>query len=98
MRARARARPYETLNPIQAIRRAEAASEIVDLITQSLTLKNTPIPTKIARLFLVSDLLHNSSAGVKKVRRRRAGWGLQIEWWLVALCLVGLGKGLAFRV
>ena len=55
-----------------AIRRAEAAAEIVDLITQSLTIVNTPIPTKIARLFLVSDLLHNSSAGVKKASLYRS--------------------------
>ena len=38
----------------RSIRRAEAAAEIVDLITQSLTILSTPIPTKIARLFLVS--------------------------------------------
>ena len=57
-----------------AIRRAEAAVEIVDLITQSLTLINTPIPTKIARLFLVSDLLHNSSAGVKKASLYRSSF------------------------
>lgn len=55
-----------------AIRRAEAAAEIVDLITQSLTILGTPIPTKIARLFLVSDLLHNSSAGVKKASLYRS--------------------------
>ena len=49
-----------------SIRRAEAAQDIVDIITQSLTILKTPIPTKIARLFLVSDILHNSSAAVKK--------------------------------
>jgi len=57
-----------------AIRRAEAAAEIVDLITQSLTIMGTPIPTKIARLFLVSDLLHNSSAGVKKASLYRSSF------------------------
>eukprot|EP00960_Hanusia_phi_P050006 759932-Hanusia_phi.AAC.1 len=49
-----------------SIRRAEAAQDIVDIIAQSLTILKTPIPTKIARLFLVSDILHNSSAAVKK--------------------------------
>ena len=57
-----------------AIRRAEAAGEIVDLITQSLTLIQTPITTKLARLFLVSDILHNSSAGVKKASLYRSSF------------------------
>lgn len=39
--------------------------QIVEVLTESLTLKETPIPTKVARLMLVSDILHNSSAPVK---------------------------------
>jgi len=41
------------------------AFQIVEVLTESLTLKETPIPTKVARLMLVSDILHNSSAPVK---------------------------------
>lgn len=37
----------------------------MEVLTESLTLKETPIPTKVARLMLVSDILHNSSAPVK---------------------------------
>lgn len=44
--------------------RAEAAEDVVELITESLTVTDVPIPLKIARLFLVSDVLHNSSAAV----------------------------------
>ena len=33
---------------------------------QALTLKQTPIPKKLARLYLVSDLLHNSSCRTVK--------------------------------
>ncbi|KAH6782174.1 RNA recognition motif protein [Perilla frutescens var. frutescens] len=44
---------------------ADAAGEVVEVLTESLTLKETPIPTKVARLMLVSDILHNSSAPVK---------------------------------
>ncbi|KAJ4798388.1 RNA recognition motif-containing family protein [Rhynchospora pubera] len=44
---------------------ADAAGEIVEVLTESLALKETPIPTKVARLMLVSDILHNSSAPVK---------------------------------
>ncbi|KAK4786488.1 hypothetical protein SAY86_003177 [Trapa natans] len=48
-----------------ALDNADAAGEIVEVLTESLTLKETPIPTKVARLMLVSDVLHNSSAPVK---------------------------------
>ena len=37
----------------------------MEVLTESLTLKETSIPTKVARLMLVSDILHNSSAPVK---------------------------------
>ncbi|XP_062608000.1 U2 snRNP-associated SURP motif-containing protein-like, partial [Saccostrea cucullata] len=43
---------------------AESAEEIVECITESLSILQTPIPKKIARLFLVSDILFNSSAKV----------------------------------
>lgn len=43
---------------------AEAAEEIVECISESLSMVHTPLPKKIARLFLVSDILFNSSAKV----------------------------------
>ncbi|GFO06155.1 U2 snrnp-associated surp domain-containing [Plakobranchus ocellatus] len=43
---------------------AEAAEEIVECISESLSILQTPIPKKIARLYLVSDILFNSSAKV----------------------------------
>ncbi|KAK0066648.1 U2 snRNP-associated SURP motif-containing protein [Biomphalaria pfeifferi] len=43
---------------------AEAAEEIVECIAESLSILQTPLPKKIARLFLVSDILFNSSAKV----------------------------------
>ncbi|KAJ1090513.1 hypothetical protein NDU88_003645 [Pleurodeles waltl] len=43
---------------------AEAAEEIVDCITESLSILKTPLPKKIARLYLVSDVLYNSCAKV----------------------------------
>lgn len=45
--------------------------QIVEVLTESLTLKETPIPTKVARLMLVSDILHNSSAPVKNASAYR---------------------------
>ncbi|XP_022754443.1 protein RRC1-like isoform X2 [Durio zibethinus] len=50
---------------------ADAAGEIVEVLTESLTLKETPIPTKVARLMLVTDILHNSSAPVKNASAYR---------------------------
>ncbi|KAL5699045.1 Protein rrc1 [Ranunculus cassubicifolius] len=50
---------------------ADAAGEIVEILTESLTLKETAIPTKVARLMLVSDILHNSSAPVRNASAYR---------------------------
>eukprot|EP01134_Creolimax_fragrantissima_P006963 CFRG6963T1 len=38
-----------------------AAEEIVEVLTDSLSIPQTPIPTKIARLYVISDVLHNTS-------------------------------------
>ncbi|EPS61032.1 hypothetical protein M569_13768, partial [Genlisea aurea] len=54
-----------------ALDNADAAGEVVEVLTDSLTLKETPIPTKVARLMLVSDILHNSSAPVKNASAYR---------------------------
>jgi U2-associated protein SR140 len=61
-----------------ALNNSEAAGEVVEVLTESLTLKETPIPTKVARLMLVSDILHNSSAPVKNASAYRTGF----EAWL----------------
>ncbi|KAG7550229.1 ENTH/VHS [Arabidopsis thaliana x Arabidopsis arenosa] len=54
-----------------ALDNADAAGEVVEVLTESLTLKETSIPTKVARLMLVSDILHNSSAQVKNASAYR---------------------------
>ncbi|KAM7397905.1 hypothetical protein PAMA_005984 [Pampus argenteus] len=46
------------------LERADAAEEVVALITESFSLFLTPLQKKIARLYLVSDILHNSCAKV----------------------------------
>jgi len=50
-----------------AMKRAETADEIAEAICQSLMLDGTPVPRKIARLHLVSDILHNSVSTVPSV-------------------------------
>lgn len=48
-----------------------AVAQIVSIIVQSLLLPETPIPRKLARLYLVSDVLHNSSAAIHNAWRYR---------------------------
>jgi U2-associated protein SR140 len=42
-----------------ALDHAESAPEIVETISESLTILKTPVLLKIARLYLISDILHN---------------------------------------
>ncbi|XP_051543430.1 U2 snRNP-associated SURP motif-containing protein isoform X2 [Myxocyprinus asiaticus] len=46
------------------LERAEAAEEVVSCITESLSIPHTPLQKKIARLYLISDILYNSCAKV----------------------------------
>ncbi|KAJ7996644.1 hypothetical protein DPEC_G00239180 [Dallia pectoralis] len=46
------------------LERAEAAEEVVGCIAESLSLLQTPLQKKIARLYLVSDVLYNCGAKV----------------------------------
>ncbi|XP_056252799.1 U2 snRNP-associated SURP motif-containing protein [Seriola aureovittata] len=46
------------------LERADAAEEVVGHITESFSLLQTPLQKKVARLYLVSDILHNSCAKV----------------------------------
>jgi len=50
---------------------ADSAQEIVEILTEALTLPETPAVLKVARLFLVSDVLHNSTAPVKNASNFR---------------------------
>jgi hypothetical protein len=60
---------------IFCIDHADAAEEIVDIIVQSLLIPATPVfPTKLARLYLVSDVLHNSSTSVPNAWKFRSAF------------------------
>lgn len=39
-------------------------AQVADILVASLTVDMTPIPRKMARLYVVSDILHNSSASL----------------------------------
>ncbi|KAF9977267.1 U2 snRNP-associated SURP domain-containing protein [Actinomortierella ambigua] len=55
-----------------AIQHAEAADEIVDILSASMLLDSTPQGTRLARLYLISDILHNSSASIPNVWKFRS--------------------------
>jgi hypothetical protein len=46
--------------------------QVVEVLSDALTLPETPVPTKVARLMLVSDILHNSTAPVRNASRYRS--------------------------
>jgi len=45
-----------------SLEHAEAANEVADIIIASLVVDGTAVPRKIARLYLICDILHNSAA------------------------------------
>ncbi|KAK8762979.1 hypothetical protein V5799_034412 [Amblyomma americanum] len=59
---------------IYCIEHADAAEEIVDCVTQSLSILETPLHKKVARLYLISDILHNCSVKVANASFFRKGF------------------------
>lgn len=51
---------------------ADCAADVAEILVDALSLPETPVPLKIARLFLLSDVLYNTSAAVRNVSRYRA--------------------------
>lgn len=45
--------------------------QVVQVLTEALTISSTPIPKKLARLYVLSDILHNCSAPVKNASAYR---------------------------
>ncbi len=54
-----------------ALDHADEAAEVVEVVADSLSILETPIPKKIARLFAVSDILYNSSQPVRNASMYR---------------------------
>lgn len=59
---------------IYCIEHADAAEEIVKCIVESLSLFETPLHKKIARLYLISDVLHNCTVKVSNASFYRKGF------------------------
>lgn len=53
---------------------ADCAEEVVECIAESLSILQTPLQVKVARLYLVSDILHNCSVKVPNVSYYRKGF------------------------
>lgn len=56
------------------VENADSSEEIIECIADSLTIAETPLFKKIARLYLVSDILHNSVVKVANVSNYRKGF------------------------
>lgn len=54
---------------IFALEHADAAADVCEILEEALTLPETAPATKMARLFLVNDILHNSTAPVRNASR-----------------------------
>ena len=48
---------------------ADAAGDVVEVLEEALTLPETPPATKLARLYLVNDILANATAPVRNASR-----------------------------
>nr|CAD7453892.1 unnamed protein product [Timema tahoe] len=61
------------------IEHSEAAEEICDCIAESLSILQTPIPKKIARLHLISDILHNCGVKITNASYYRKGFESRLQ-------------------
>ncbi|UJR37661.1 hypothetical protein I4U23_030357 [Adineta vaga] len=61
-----------------AIDHAEAADEIIDCITESLSIIQTEPFKKVSRLYLISDILHNCSVKVTNASYYRRGFEVRL--------------------
>ncbi|CDZ98296.1 Predicted splicing regulator, contains RRM, SWAP and RPR domains [Phaffia rhodozyma] len=62
-----------------ALGHADAAEEVAEIICQSLVIFETPIPRKVARLHLISDILSNSASPVPNAWKYRNAFETRLE-------------------
>jgi len=64
---------------VWCIEHAESSEEVIDCLAESLSILETPTVKKIARLFLISDILHNCTVkGVANVSFYRTGFQVKM--------------------
>ena len=54
----------------------QCAADIVEYLAEALLIKETPWPKKLARLYLVNDILHNAGGGEMLLK---SGWSFRGE-------------------
>ncbi|KAI2798940.1 U2 snRNP-associated SURP domain-containing protein [Blomia tropicalis] len=64
---------------IFCIEHADSCDEIIECLADSLCIDDTPLFKKIARLFVVSDILHNCSVKIANVSNYRKGFQSKME-------------------
>lgn len=84
------------------LQHADASLEIIDCIAESLGILETPVMTKVARLFLVSDILYNCSAPVRNASSYRHGFESKLPQIFMGLhetykCFTGRLRAEQFR-
>lgn len=52
---------------IWCLEHAESAEEVVEMIADSLSILDTPLSKKLARLYIISDVLYNTGAKLPNV-------------------------------
>ncbi len=63
-----------------AMERADTALDVVDLICDSLQ-PGAPLTAAVARLYLINDILHNSSAPIPNASLYRAGFQVPTSYF-----------------
>lgn len=58
---------------------SDCSEEVVECITESMSILETPLTKKVARLYLISDILHNSSAKVQNASYYRRHFERKLE-------------------
>jgi len=96
LRATTMARKDVSMLMMFALDHAESSGEIIDTISEALCLAETAVPTKLARLYVVSDILHNTNARVKNASSYRQGFQAKLK--PVMQSFHGAYKGIQGRV
>lgn len=65
-------RPFKSIMDCGSRCSMHACMQVVEVLGDALSLPETPVPLKVARLLLASDILHNSSAPVRNASRYRS--------------------------
>ncbi|KAI1319858.1 U2 snRNP-associated SURP domain-containing protein [Mortierella claussenii] len=75
---------------------ADAADEIVEIIVNSMILSSTPQATRLARLYLISDILHNCSVPLPNVWKFRSA--LELKLPVIFEALNGIYRNIEARL